>query len=147
MMLILHVFADSSPISIACMHCRNLWYIHVQSDVRQILLTAGIWNEHKALRDRLSRLWRQYDENKPTVTANWDRTAKREPKPPPQPIPKPKVKPKVKPTVKQKPAETDLPEVVFVTPPVTPPPPPPEKVKPKADFKRDDEFWDFYNKA
>ena len=41
MMLILHVFADSSPISIACMHCRNLWYIHVH-DVDTMVQSMSI---------------------------------------------------------------------------------------------------------
>ena len=89
-------------------------------------------------------MWTEYDSNKPVVTANWDRNAKREPKQTQLPQPKPKPKPKPKQPAKTKLPKENLPEVVFVTPPVTPPPPT-DKIKPKADFKRDEEFWNLYN--
>ena len=108
------------------------------------MMLPGTWNEHKVLRDRMTKAWREYDESKPTLTANWDRNAKREPKPPPQPkADKPKPKPAQK--AKAKPIEEPAPQVVFETPPVTPPPAPAERIVPKKEFKRDDEFWDLYN--
>lgn len=73
---------------------------------------------------------------------NWDRDAKRPPPPPPAPVEKPKPRPKPKP----KKPDVVIEDIEFKTPPMTPPPPKPD-IKKVPEFKRDDEFWDFYDQS
>lgn len=101
------------------------------------------------LRKRMEGNWRSYFEAIPKLTANWDRSAKRPvvlmPKTP-NPKPQTKQKSKKPANVDDKPTSQDGDEIVFVTPPLTPPPPPPEDpVVLSKDFKKDEEFWSFYD--
>ena len=95
----------------------------------------------------MMKAWQAYHQDQPKFDANWDRSAKRVVVQPPKDTPK-KVKAKsVKQgKVKDGPKGSGFEDVVFVTPPLTPPPPPPEKIPQNKDVKKDDEFWNFYNK-
>ena len=93
----------------------------------------------------MKKAWEAYHNEQPKFDANWDRSAKRVVvvQPPPKEVPKTA---KPKPVKQTKTKDSAFEEVVFVTPPVTPPPPPPEKLAEAKDVKRDDEFWNLYNK-
>ena len=112
-----------------------------------VVQSTAIWNEHKFIADRLTERWKVYAESRPKMQANWDRDAKRAPPPPSEPKPKPKPKPKktkIKDSAKVPNPDDEFPVIEFKTPPVTPPPPPPEKI-PTQEYKRDDDFWAFYD--
>ena len=110
-------------------------------------LLAGTWNEHRVLNERTLKAWQEYEERQPTVEPNWDRNAKREPKPQmKKPVTKPS-KPRATKAAPAKTANVKEPAVVFVTPPITPPPPPAETIKVDKNFKKDDDFWNFYNEG
>ena len=91
----------------------------------------------------MQKKWKSYFESLPKATANWDRTATRPAKAPdkPQPKVKPKTRAKPQPKVEKEKEE----EVIFVTPPLTPPPAQPDIVEMPSTFKRDDEFWEFFD--
>ena len=92
----------------------------------------------------MTKAWTEYDNSRTTLQPNWNREAKREKPQDPVPMPKAKIRHKqLKHHNKNK--KQVFEEVVFVTPPVTPPP---EKNTIQAkNNERDDEFWNFYEKA
>jgi len=94
----------------------------------------------------MEKKWVSYYDNLTKPSANWDRSAKRQVVSAPQPTAKTKSKPK-KPKPKEEKVDpfADEPEVVFVTPPLTPPAPPPYQEEASNEFKKDDEFWKFFD--
>lgn len=111
---------------------------------------AGVWNEYNTVYEKAQKQWQQYEENKPKLAVNWDRTAKRELKPAPAPAPAQTKKPK-KPTNKKAEAgkqnlgDVELEDIEFKTPPLTPPSKPPERIHVAKSVAKDDDFWDFYD--
>lgn len=105
---------------------------------------TGSWSEHNVIRDRLKKLWDEYQNAQPKAQVNWDRNARAPVKPVPiEPVkPKPKKQPPKPKESKQK--ESEFEEIKFVTPPITPPP---EKVTLAPKAGKDNEFWDFYDKG
>jgi hypothetical protein len=93
----------------------------------------------------MKKLWNEYIQNQPKAQPNWDRNAPR-PMPPAKPNTskkKPKVKQKSK--HRKKPEPVPFENVEFKTPPLTPPV---AKLEPvKSEVKKDNEFWDFYDKG
>lgn len=94
----------------------------------------------------MDRDYEEFIQTLPKLAANWDRDAKPQ-KTERNPIPKPLKKPRTKkppPEPVKKPAFED---VVFVTPPMTPAPQVGPIMSVKAENKRDDDFWEFYDKG
>ncbi|KAK3778391.1 hypothetical protein RRG08_049237 [Elysia crispata] len=103
----------------------------------------SIWVEQDVLRARMQKRWKNYFESLPKATINWDRSATRTVKVPDKPTPK--SKPKIKPKPQEKVQKETEEEIIFVTPPLTPPPAQPDIVEIPSTFKRDDEFWEFFD--
>ena len=103
------------------------------------------------MNNKLQKKWEEYEGSQPKQQPNWDRNAKRPPKPPlaQAPPPKPKRKPPPKKIAeKANNIENDLvfEDIEFKTPPLSPPhKPPPKDMMP--GFEQDDDFWDFYNQS
>lgn len=146
--------------SIKFLFAQNLHYTHslqlyvhkIQIKINKKILrynnfnpNLGTWAEFNILNERMKKSWNDYLSSQPKAEVNWNRNAAPKPKAPPDP---PKPKPvKKKPAQKQEnPSKPEFEEIVFKTPPITPPPDQgPVKLAPKA--KRDNEFWDFYDKG
>ncbi|GFR66270.1 hypothetical protein ElyMa_000224200 [Elysia marginata] len=93
----------------------------------------------------MQKKWKNYFDSLPKARVTWDRTATRPAKAPDKPLPKPKPKSKPKPQPQEKAQKDTEEEIVFVTPPLTPPPPQSDIVEMPSAFKRDDEFWEFFD--
>lgn len=106
-------------------------------------LIQCIWVEQDVLRARMQKRWKTYFENLPKATVNWDRSATRPAKVPDKL--QPRTKPKPKPKFQENEQTPSKEEIVFVTPPLTPPPVEPDIVEMPSKFKRDDEFWEFFD--
>ena len=98
----------------------------------------------------MKRKLKEYEDNLPKATVNWNRNAKRE-KPAAPEIIKPKAKTKPKKQAKDDAKVTNENDIVFEdiefkTPPLTPPivhqKPPVAKM---PGYMEDDDFWDFYD--
>lgn len=112
------------------------------------IIFLGTWNEQNEVHNKLHQQWQQYEESLPKLEVNWDRNAKRPPKPPSPKIPHPKPKRKVPQKKENQKIENDIvfEDIEFVTPPLTPlERPPPRDLMP--GLKKDEEFWDFYDQA
>lgn len=91
--------------------------------------------------------YEEFIQTLPKLDANWDKNARpQKPKVAQIPNPVKKVKKKNRP-VPPKTKEPAFEDVVFVTPPMTPQPQPDTFVPHKSENRRDDEFWDFYDKG
>ncbi|GFO12900.1 hypothetical protein PoB_003940500 [Plakobranchus ocellatus] len=91
----------------------------------------------------MQKRWKNYFERLPKAAVTWDRNATRTIKAPDKPQPKAKWKNKSKPQEKVQQGKEE--EIIFVTPPLTPPLAQPDIVEAPSTFKRDDEFWEFFD--
>lgn len=118
---------------------------------------SGTWSEQQVFWNRVAKSWQEYFTSQPTITHARSAPARtnREPKEPdktskdPKPRqPRRRNQQKAGPKKADERKNSDFEEFKFETPPITPPPDHGDKIPiASSSVKRDEEFWNFYEKG